>query len=394
MSEFALSGNLWIGDGKAFAGHVVVAGGRIRAVKRERYRGRLPVVKCPGLSLSPGMIDLMVIGGFNKSLLRDDPLDLAREYVTLGVTACQFCTGTLPWKRMRQIADNVRCARADSGTAARLLGVYWEGPFQDPDLTGASLREHSLPPTAKHVRRLLTDVGDVTTMINVSPGTPGDATAVKLLRQAGKVVSMAHSNADAARVLACLQAGTTVLGHVWDNNSGRIGDSGVQQPTIEHVALVDERVRFIHLICDGTHVHPLMVQLVLRCRGVEPICLVTDACARAGCPDGKFRWDDGRLFYKKDGVGRTDKGWLCGSALLLPDHLRNFVKFTGLPPHEAIRTVTSNPARSLGLDRQMGLLAPGRHADLVAWDDKLRVRCVWRGGKEIRVNSDIQEVRL
>jgi N-acetylglucosamine-6-phosphate deacetylase len=205
---------------------------------------------------------------------------------------------------------------------------------------------------------------------------------------------MAHSNAMADRAQACLDAGASVLGHVWDNNSGRIGDSGVQQPTIEHVALVDERVRFIHLICDGTHVDPLMVRLVLRCRGVESVCLVTDACTRAGCPDGKFIWDDGRQFYKKNGVGRTDTDWLCGSALLLPDHLRNFVKFTGLPPHEAIRTVTLNPARSLGLDKQMGLLAPGRYADLVAWDDKLRVRRVWRGGQEVPVNSNIQEVWL
>jgi N-acetylglucosamine-6-phosphate deacetylase len=206
---------------------------------------------------------------------------------------------------------------------------------------------------------------------------------------------MAHSDAAAADVLACLEAGASVLGHVWDNNSGRIGDSGVQQPTLEHVALLDERVRFIHMICDGTHVHPLMVQLTLRCRGPEAICLVTDAVIRAGRPDGPYTSDDGRRFSKSCGVGRTDTGWLAGSALLLPDHLRTFVRISGLSPARAIRTVTFNPAASLGLTEHIGLLAAGRRADIVAWDPAtLRVRRVWRGGREIEDVSPFGDVEL
>jgi N-acetylglucosamine-6-phosphate deacetylase len=243
------------------------------------------------------------------------------------------------------------------------------------------------------VQRIL-DLGPAVTMINVSPGLENDTGAIRRFREAGKIVSMAHSNAPADRVLACIEAGTSVLGHVWDNNSGLIGDSGVQQPTLEHVALLDERVRFIHVICDGTHVHPLMIRLVLRCRGVEVVCLVTDANIRSGCPDGEFVADDGRRFRKQGGVIRTDAGWLTGSALLLPDMFRSFVKFTGLPPHEAIRTVTLNPAECLGRADEFGLLAPGRCADLVAWDDQLRIRRVWRAGNELETVSDGAEVRL
>ena len=398
MDTCVLDGAMvWVGDGDAFPGHVVVRDGRIVSVGRGHYNGgELPVVNLEGLALSPGMIDLMVLGGFGYSILRNDVVDIARAYLRLGVTSCQFCSGTLSWEMMRQVVANIRRGRAyDAPDAAAILGLYLEGPFQHPQFTGASLVCNALPPTAENVTRLLNDFGDVVTMVNVSPGTEGDAAAVRQLRDAGFVVSMAHSAAVAERVIACIEQGTSVLGHVWDNNSGLTGDSGVQQPTLEEVALTDERVRYIHMICDGAHVHPIMMRLVHRCRGCEAICIVTDASPRAGCPDGPFTWDDGREFYKKGGAARTGSGGLMGSGLLLPDHFRNFVKFAGVPPAQAIRTVTLNPAASLGLSERIGLIAPGRRADLVAWDPSaVRVRRVWRSGCEIAGVSELAEVSV
>ena len=387
--------NLWIGDGSTYKGHVVIDNGTIDRVGRGRYGGDLPTTDLVGAALSPGMIDLMVLGGFDLSIMRDDQVQLARHMLKLGVTSMQTCIGTLPWDGVRRVADGTRRAQAVGGVdAARIIGLYPEGPYQHPDMTGGSLRDHALPASAYNVRKTIDELGDVVTLINVSPGIDGDADAVRTFCQAGMVVTMAHSKAPADRVQRCVGAGTCVLGHVWDNNSGLIGDSGVQQPTIEHVALTDERVRTIHLICDGTHVHPVLVRLVLRCRGVEAVCLVTDCNQKAGCADGTFTWDDGRTFYKEGGVCRTDQGWLAGSATLLPDDFRNFVKFTGIEPHVAIRTVSFNPAESLGMTDQFGVIAPGRAADLITWDDKLRVTRVWRAGHEIGDVSPFAEVRL
>jgi len=387
---------LWIGDGHAYGGHLIIADGKIQAVNQGSYRGPLPTANLNAAPLSPGLIDLMVLGGFDLSIMRNDPLDIARQYLALGVTSLQTCTGTLPWEGLNQVAANTRNAQAYHGSdAARVIGFYPEGPFQDPDLTGGSSREYAIAPSPQNVQRILDELGDAVTMINVSPGTPGDAAAVKRFVDAGRIVSMAHSNAPADRVKACVDAGTTVLGHTWDNNAGLIGDSGVQQPTIEHVALTDERVQWLHLISDGTHVHPIMIQLMLRCRGLGAICLVTDCNQKSGCADGSFFWDDGREFYKKAGVCRVkETDGLAGSATFLPDDFRNFVKFTQINPADAIRTVTYNPARSVGLDDQIGLLAPGRCADLVLWDDALRITRVWRAGTELKNVSDFAEVTV
>jgi N-acetylglucosamine-6-phosphate deacetylase len=272
--------------------------------------------------------------------------------------------------------------------------MYWAGPFDLPHMVGAGSPDWVRVSTPENVARMIAEFGRSMTMINVAPGQDHDAEAVRTLVAAGTVVSMAHSDVDAPRIEACLAAGTTVLGHCWNNNRGTQAEPGVVQPTLEHVALTDERIRYVHLICDGTHVHPVLVRLIRRCRGVEAICLVTDCVTKAGCADGPYRNPDGREFHKADGVGRTGTGQLCGSGLLLPDHLRNFVRFTGTPPAAAIRTVTLNPAASLGLDGELGLIAPGRRADLALWDDRLRLRRVWRNGHELADISDFAEITL
>lgn len=377
---------LWIGDGSARAGHLVLAGDRIEAVVPGPYEGTGPVEHLDGLCLSPGLIDLMLLGGFGLSIVRDDPLDIARKLVHTGVTGIQFCSGMLGWDRNLQLAANVRAAMGHDGPdAARVLGWYPEGPFEHPDFTGGSLRELALPPSPANVQRMLDEMGDTFDLINVSPGAEGDIAAIRAFHRAGKVVSMAHSGASAEHTARCLEAGTSVLGHFHCNNRGRADESGHPIATIDDVALVDERVRFVHLICDGVHVDPVLVNVLLRCRGRDAICLVTDAHPSTCCADGPFRWDDGRTFVKHGPVCRTEEGGLVGSAIMLTDHFRNFVRFTGMPPAEAIRTVTLNPAACIGRETAMGRLGPGAVADLVAWDAQLRIQRIWRAGVAVPV---------
>ncbi len=50
-------------------------------------------------------------------------------------------------------------------------------------------------------------------------------------------------------------------------------------------------------------------------------------------------------------------------AVSLHTNLRAMVHY-GFTPYEALRTATANPARWLGLERRLGLIAPGATADL------------------------------
>jgi N-acetylglucosamine-6-phosphate deacetylase len=71
---------------------------------------------------------------------------------------------------------------------------------------------------------------------------------------------------------------------------------------------------------------------------------------------------------------------LAGGVVTLFDAVRYVVETLGLPLAEALRMSTSTPARLLGLQDQIGVLAPGARADLVHLADDLTLRCVWLAG--------------
>ena len=53
----------------------------------------------------------------------------------------------------------------------------------------------------------------------------------------------------------------------------------------------------------------------------------------------------------------------------------------GLTPAEALRGMTANAARALGLERTLGTLEAGKRADLAVWDiEELSELCYWMGG--------------
>jgi len=56
------------------------------------------------------------------------------------------------------------------------------------------------------------------------------------------------------------------------------------------------------------------------------------------------------------------------------------VEALGLERAEAVAALTATPARILGLDDRLGLLAPGFAADVVVFDDEFAVRGVWAAG--------------
>jgi N-acetylglucosamine-6-phosphate deacetylase len=47
---------------------------------------------------------------------------------------------------------------------------------------------------------------------------------------------------------------------------------------------------------------------------------------------------------------------------------------------DAVRMVTTTPARAIGIAGEVGALAPGLRADLVVLDEELRVERVMRAG--------------
>jgi N-acetylglucosamine-6-phosphate deacetylase len=86
----------------------------------------------------------------------------------------------------------------------------------------------------------------------------------------------------------------------------------------------------------------------------------------AGMPDGEYMLGG---FAVQVAEGRAmARGVLAGSVLTLDRALTNFMEFTGAPLEQALRLATVNPAAMTGLSDQVGSVAVGRVASLVAVD--------------------------
>jgi beta-aspartyl-dipeptidase (metallo-type) len=75
-------------------------------------------------------------------------------------------------------------------------------------------------------------------------------------------------------------------------------------------------------------------------------------------------------------------GYRTAALNSLPATLRVLVKEKGFPIEKALRLVTTNPARVLGLSNTKGILAPGADADIVLLDGDFRPRHVFSEGKQ------------
>ena len=74
-------------------------------------------------------------------------------------------------------------------------------------------------------------------------------------------------------------------------------------------------------------------------------------------------------------------GTLAGTALDMATAVRNCVNLLGLPLTLALRYASAEPAKFLGVDDEVGHLAPGCRADMVALDPAdVRVLGTWLAG--------------
>jgi N-acetylglucosamine-6-phosphate deacetylase len=327
-----------------------------------------------GQLLLPGFIDVQVNGG-GGVLFNDDPsLESIRA---IGAAHRRFgTTGFLP----TLISDDLdtigrAIAAVQSSLDLRLpgvLGIHIEGPF----LNWARRGVHD----PKHLRLL--DSGVVSLLCRLRGGrtvltlAPEMTTTDMIARLAagGILISAGHSDANFAQTSAAIAHGVRGFTHLFN----AMAPLAPREPGIVGAALFDANT-WCGIIVDGHHVDPVMLKLALRCKRHDRFMLVTDAMPPVGTPEPSFVLQ-GRTITVADGVCRDENGTLAGTALDMASAVRNAVSLLGLRIEEAARMASEYPAEFLGLEAEMGRIAPGLRANLVLLDDDLKVRCTWIDG--------------
>jgi N-acetylglucosamine-6-phosphate deacetylase len=354
---------------------VSVSEGRISEITSARPDNDAPVVDLQGAWLLPGYIDLHMHGGGGHNVA--DSLEAMEEAVAFhrghGTTGTLVSLMTGPEQALNdQLTWAAELARRGPSRRGRVLGSHLEGPFLSTRRCGAQNEAHMLAPDPALLQRLMDVAGDSLRMVTLAPELPGALELIETLSAAGVIAAMGHSDATYEQALAAIRAGASHATHLFNAMPPMLH----REPGLVAAAL-DQGIT-CELINDTRHVHPTVVRLVFEL--IDSPALITDAIDATGAGDGRFELG-GQEVVVEDGEARlAATGSLSGSTLTMDQALRNTVKVSGLSVERASAAASLVPARALGLERELGSIAPGMCADLVVLDDDLQVTGVMGSG--------------
>jgi N-acetylglucosamine-6-phosphate deacetylase len=272
----------------------------------------------------------------------------------------------------------VREARA---ALPQIAGAHVEGPFLSKEKPGAQRPTLMRKPTPQSYGPLL-EHDDVIRRMTLAPELPGALPLIEQLREKNISASGGHSDAWEEEVQAAFDRGMRSVTHTFNCMSG------ARRRGIDRVAgmlefAMGEPGIICELIADGHHVSPTLMKMLYRAKGARGICLVTDATAGAGLPDGSKFVLAGKRCLTEHGVCLlADRSALAGSAACMIDLVRTMVTKVGVPLNEAVAMATDTPAHAIGLTNK-GRFKVGADADFVAVSPELEVVRTFVAGEQI-----------
>ncbi len=320
-----------------------------------------------GLFLSAGLIDLHIHGYKGEDTMTHSPAQMAAALPENGVTAFLPTTMTMDRETIAAAMERVRgCMGAPRG--ARVLGCHMEGPFIHPGKKGAQDGTYIVAPSMEMVEPFK----DVIKIVTYAPERDEGQAFARGLRERGIVPSIGHTNATYEEAAAAYRAGALSTTHFFN-----------AMPPLHHrdpgvIGAALEGDAYIELIADTIHVSRHLFSMLARLKK-DRICLITDCMEAGGLPDGRYALGGQPVVVQNRRAQLLD-GTLAGSVLKLNEGVRNMAQYGGISLAEALQMATENPARLLGLEREMGTLLPGTLADFILLDETCRIRATFVGG--------------
>ena len=370
MSKLLIRGGRVYAEGRFASLDVLCEDGKIHEIGAQLEAADAQVIDAAGLMVCPGFIDAHTHGAANVDVNAADEAGLktiAAFFATQGTTA--FCASVLTdtQETTEKCLAAIGSVQKERAYGAQLLGAHMEGPFLASAYKGAMPEYLLRKGDAALLRSYQAKFPGVIRYITVSPEVEGVPEMIAEIAD-DVVVAIGHSGADYATSMQAIENGARCITHTF--NAMRLFHQ--HEPAIMGAAL--ESDCFCEAICDGRHLHPGSVRMLLKCKGWDKVVAVTDSIMAAGLPDGAYKLGVNDVVVVDGDAKLADTGVRAGSTLTTAQALRNLVKFTGRPVEDVLPLLTENPALLLRMDDCKGSLAPGKDADVVLLADDLSVR--------------------
>jgi N-acetylglucosamine-6-phosphate deacetylase len=333
------------------------------------------VFDASGLWVTPGLIDIHTHGADGHDTMDATPEAIqgySQFLAQQGVTSFLPTTVTASKRDIQAAIDNI--AQMITGVdGARILGIHLEGPYLNAAHKGAQPEELLRRAEKAEYNPWITH--DLVKLFTVAPEIEGVMDLISEGQDHGVEFAVGHSGASYEVMQDAVDRGLRQATHTFN---GMLGLHHRRPGTVGSV-LTEERI-YAQVIADGVHLHPAIIKLIIKAKGIEKTILISDSMRATGLKDGEYSLGE-QVVYVNEGIARIPSGSLAGSTLTMDAAIRNTMRFTSLSFPEVLPMATSVPSKAMGLDDQIGILKPGARADIVCFDAMLNTRMVFIGGE-------------
>jgi len=375
-------------DGTAMRGpaSLRISSGRIESIIFGEAKARASTNLPADVILAPGFIDIQVNGG-GGVLLNDQPTvagvrRIVEAHRAAGTTGCLPTLITDRSEVIEQLAAVAQACLQIPG----VLGFHLEGPALNKSRKGIHPESEIRLPNRRDLAAIKSFGVCGRSVVTLAPECV-PASLIGEFIGAGLHVSAGHSDATAAEMELAANRGVSGATHLFNAMS----QLSAREPGLVGATLQDDRL-FAGIICDGVHVDRTSLRIAFRCKGRDRLMLITDAMPLVGTHDHEFMLHGTRIALHENRLTSAD-GTLAGANLTMIEAVRNAVALLDIPLVDALIMASRTPARFLGLDSELGLIAPGYRADLIAFTANFEVIQTWIDGQTVGSISKNQDRR-
>lgn len=333
------------------------------------------VIDCTGKYVLPGFIDTHFHGAGGVKVSDENPdFDKMTGYLaTQGVTSIALGTAVSDYGLLLKQVENIARYKG-TVKGAKMLAVNLEGPYISVHYKGAMNALHIIPPSIAQFEELCEKSNRMIKMITVAPEVEGALALIKYAVSKNIRVFLGHTGATYEEAIRAIEAGATGMTHTFNASVGLHH----RKPGVLGAVLTDDRVT-CEAICDYVHLHPAVINLLYRAKGRDKINMVSDSVFVAGTDFDSFVEADGVKRYIKDKKITLENGTIAGSAMTLLDGVQNLLR-AGYPVQDVAKMASYNPAKTLGVETEVGSIEVGKCADIVVLDDRFALKCTYING--------------
>src|SRR5699024_7633747 len=258
---------------------------------------------------------------------------------------------------------------------AEFLGLHLEGPYFSMAQRGAQDPRYIRDPDPNEYEDILASTKSIVRW-SAAPERKGALKFGRKLRERGILPAFAHTEAVYDDIVKALENGYTLATHLYSGMLGTTRKNAFRHAGAVESSLLIDNIN-VELIADGCHLPVPLLQLVYKCKGADKIALITDAMRAAGMPPGKYilgNKNNGIEVIVEDDVAKLpDRSSFAGSVATTDRLIRTMVKKAEIPLSEAIKMMSSTPASIMGISDKKGSLSEGKDADIVLFDDDIKI---------------------